>query len=217
MGIWALLTKDLMPSRADLRWKEPWLYRIRLRGDLAARLMLVASGWMLATAALLGIFSASENPGGIDIAFGLGAAAGLGPVALFLFFTKHVVSGEVKIIDGVIQRKTQYTGFSGHWTKTACWDLNVVDPYQLLTADATGRSFHLLLLEHGDDSEVIGVPTTVDLPKLVAVLGSQGSGVTHAEAVPDVFLKRVSLAGALVALVVSGGLLAMAVAGVARG
>jgi len=70
MGIWAILTKDLTPSRADLRWKEPFLYRIRLRGDLAARLMLVASGWMAATAMLLGLFSVSENPGGLDIAVG---------------------------------------------------------------------------------------------------------------------------------------------------
>ena len=50
MGIWAILTKDLMPSRTDLRWKEAWLYRICLRGDLAARLMLVASGWMVGVA-----------------------------------------------------------------------------------------------------------------------------------------------------------------------
>ncbi len=25
MGLWKILTKDLMPSRADLRWKELWL------------------------------------------------------------------------------------------------------------------------------------------------------------------------------------------------
>lgn len=210
MGIWAILTKDLTPSRADLRWKEPFLYRIRLRGDLVARLMLVASGWMAATAVLLGLFSVSENPGGLDIAVGLGAAAGLGPVALFLFFTKHVVSGQVKIIDGVIQRKTQYTGFSGHWTKTACWDLDVVDPYQLLTAEATGRPFHLLLLESGDDCELIGVPRSVDLPKLVAVLGSCGSGVAHGDVVPERFTAGVSVVGAMVAVVVSGVMLVAA-------
>lgn len=206
MGIWAILTKDLMPSRADLRWKEPWLYRIRLRGDLVARLMLVASGWMGATAGLLATFSVSEKPGGLDVAVGLGAAAGFGPVALILFFTKHVVSGQVKIIDGGIQRKTQYTGFSGHWTKTACWDLDAVDPYQLLTSEVTGQPFHLLLLEWGDSCELIGVPTSVDLAKLVAVLGSRGSGIAHAEAVPERFLKPVPIAGAALAMVVSGGM-----------
>lgn len=211
MGIWELLTKDLTPSRADLRWKEPWLYRIRLRGDLIARLMLVASAWMAATAGLLALFSVSENPGGLDVAVGLGAAAGLGPVALFLFFTKQVVSGQVKIIDGGIQRKTQYTGFSGHWTKTACWDLDAVDPYQLLTAEATGQPFHLLLLEWGDNCELIGVPTSVDLPKLVGVLGSRGSGIAHAEAVPERFMKPVSIVGAALAVVVSGGMFIAAV------
>ena len=214
MGIWSIFTKDLMPIRADLRWKEPWLYRIRLRGDLVARLMLVASGWMAATAVLLTLFSVSENPGGLDIAAGLGAAAGLGPVALYLFFTKHVVSGQVKIIDGVIQRKTQYTGFSGQWAKTVCWDLHVVDPYRLLTAEATGRPFHLLMLELGDDCELIGVPKSLDLPKLVAVLGAGGSAIEHADAVPEQYMRRVSVVGAMVPLAVSAVMLLAAAAAV---
>lgn len=210
MGLWDLLTKDLTPSRAGLRWKEPWIYRIRLRGDLAPRLILVASGWMAAIAALLAIFSVSQNPGTLDIAVGLGAAAGLGPVALYLFFTKQVVSGQVKVIDGKIQRKTQYTCLSGQCTKTAWWDLDVVDPYQLLTAEHSGHPFHLLVLELGDDCELIGVPTSVDLPKLVAVLGSHGSRVVHAEAVPVRFTKSVSLVWAVEAFLVSGLLLAAA-------
>ena len=210
MGIWELLTKDLMPSRADLRWKEPWLYRIRLRGDLVARLMFVTSGWMAATAGLLALFSVSEKPGGLDVAVGLGAAAGLGPVALTLFFTKHVVSGQVRIIAGVIERKTQYTGWTGHWTKTARWDLDAVDPYRLLVADRATRPFHVLVLEFDDRCELIGVPQHVDLKKLADLLCSCGSRVVSAEAIPPQFVKSVSLAFAMTAVGGSGVLLVAA-------
>lgn len=198
MGLWDILTKDLTPSRADLRWKEPWLYRIRLRGDAASRVLLVLSGWLVAAGVLLVLFSVSQKPGGLDLAFGLGAAAGLGPLALYLFFTKQLVSGKVKIIDGMLQRQTQYSGFSAQWSKTACWDLGVVNPYRLLTAEQSGHSYHLLLLEVGDDSELIGVPPNVDLPKLVALLASHGSSVVHTDSIPLRFTKPISRAWAAV-------------------
>jgi hypothetical protein len=200
MGLWDILTKDLTPSRADLRWREPWLYRIRLRGDLAARVLLALSGWLTAAGVLLLLFSVSQKPGGLDLAFGLGAAAGLGPLTLFLFFTKQMVSGNVKIIDGMLQRRTQYSGFSAQWSKTACWDLGLVDPYQLLTAERSGHNYHLLLLEVGDDCELIGIPANVDLPKLVALLASHGSRVVHTAAVPPRYTKPIPLAWATAVL-----------------
>ena len=45
MGLWDFLTKPRHLGSTVLSWKEPSLYRARLRGDLWTRLAIVLGLW----------------------------------------------------------------------------------------------------------------------------------------------------------------------------
>lgn len=86
MGGWEFLTMQRGLGSAAFRWNEPWLFRIRLRGDLLRRFAIMLAGWGLATGVLLALFAVNVKPQGIPLALGLGAVFGLGPAWLAMFF-----------------------------------------------------------------------------------------------------------------------------------
>ena len=76
MGLWDFLTKPRHFGSTVLSWKEPSLYRYRLRGDLWARLAIVLGLWAAATGVLLILFGINVRPPGVMLAIGLGAVFG---------------------------------------------------------------------------------------------------------------------------------------------
>ena len=98
MGLWGFLTKDISFSRADLKWGEPPIYRLRLKQDLPWRVLLVAACWLAATGLMLIVFSQNENEESSSLAWGLGFMFGFLPAAIFCFFRKDDVGGQVVVI-----------------------------------------------------------------------------------------------------------------------
>jgi hypothetical protein len=89
MGVWEFLTKPRGLGSTAFRWTEPWMFRIRLRGDVFRRIVVVAGSWALATGVLLVLFAKNVKPPEISLALMLGAVFGLSPAWLATFFLSH--------------------------------------------------------------------------------------------------------------------------------
>ena len=199
MGLWGFLTKDISFSRADLKWGEPFLYRLRLKRDVPWRVLLVAACWLAATGIMLIIFSQNENEESPRLAWGLGVIFGALPSAMFCFFRKEDVGGQVVIIDGKVEVHRTYIGLTAQWNQTKIWDLHAPDRYHICSAENLGQSFHAVFCKLGGTWELIGVPQSIDLKKLSAVLASGGSEIKVVSRVPVKFQKGYppALAGGL--------------------
>jgi hypothetical protein len=199
MGLWDLLTKDISFSRVDLKWSEPALYRIRLKKDLPWRVLLVLSCWLAATGGLLIIFSQNQNPTSPGLAWGLGVVFGLLPSAIFFFFRKDDVGGNIVITEGRIEVSRIYIGLTAQWTQTKVWDLGLTNRYHLCPAEQLGHSFHALFCKISGEWELLGVPEKIDLKKLSAVLAADGSEIKIVSKIPDKFTRGYSpaIAGGL--------------------
>jgi len=199
MGLWNLLTKDISLSRADLKWGEPPLYRLRLKEDLPWRVLLVAACWLAVTGVMLILFSQNENQESSRLAWGLGVIFGLLPAAIFCFFRKDDVGGQVVINQGKIEIYRTYIGLTAQWNQTKIWDLHAPDRYHICPAESLGQGFHAVFCKLGGTWELIGVPKSVDLKKLSAVLAAGGSEIKVVSKVPEKFRNGYSpaLAGGL--------------------
>jgi|GEM_PF-1638144 len=188
MGLWKFLTKDISFSRADLKWSEPALYRLRLKKDLPWRILLVLSCWLAATGVMLIIFSQNQNEESSKLAWGLGIVFGFLPAAIFFFFRKDDVGGNVVIANGRIEVTRLYIGITAQWSQTIVWDLGITDRYHICPAEQLGHSFHAVFCKISGQWELVGVPEKMDIKKLSAVLAAGGSEIKIASKIPDKFV-----------------------------
>lgn len=206
MGLWDILTKDIKLGSHELSWNEPMMCRTRLRGDLIWRVVIALSAWLAGTGIMLLIFSSNQNPPSRGVAVGLGAVFGLGPAVMALFLRKSQASGTIKLYRDRLVRRKGYVGFSAQWTETATWTLGAVSKYHIVTADKSGRPFHVLFFRCEDELDLIGIPTNIDLKQLRTLLSTGGSEVVASNRIPDLFCKSLSPAIAGVSGVVGIGL-----------
>src|SRR5688500_5353962 len=90
------------------KWREPFGYRLRLRGDVRLRLCVVLAGWAMGTGVMCLIFAYNNNPPGLGVAIGLGAVIGLGPFALGTLLRRELSAGTVWVQESMIRRQRNY-------------------------------------------------------------------------------------------------------------
>lgn len=203
MGVWEFLTKPRGLGSAAFLWNEPWLFRIRLRGDLLRRFAIMLAGWGLATGVLLVLFAINVKPPGIPLALGLGAVFGLGPAWLATFFMSGHTSGRVTVAKDGLQRQRHYASISAQWVEWMDWPYESIRRCMIVTDEHSGHPFSVMLLSDGTDREIVAVPASIDLAKLQKHFTSRGVAVTQGKAIPEEFTKP--LAPAVVIVVAAIG------------
>jgi hypothetical protein len=193
MGVWEFLTKQRGLDSPAFRWTEPWMFRIRLRGDLLRRIAVVLGNWGLATGILLVLFAKNVKPPEISLAVILGAVFGLGPAWLATFFLSYHTSGRVKITEEGIQRLRHYVSLSSQWLEWMEWPFEAIQRCMIVSEENSGHPFSLLLLFDGTDREVLGIPSRVDREELVEYFESQGVSVTERNRVPAEYIRPMAL------------------------
>ena len=186
MGLRDILTMEIGGRKASFRWNEPACYRLRLRGDLWLRLALALAGWAAATGVLLVLFAINVNPPGIALAAGLGLVFGLGPAVLLLFLGESHVSGRVRIDDDGIHRHRTYAALTltGIWSESSDWPWAAIERCVIVPGEEIGRSFSILLLSVGGDSEPVAVPRRISLKSLAKHCSARGVSVAHGAKLP---------------------------------
>jgi len=193
MGVWEFLTKQRGLDSPAFRWTEPWMFRVRLRGDLFRRIAVVLGSWGLATGVFLVLFAKNVKPPEISLAVMLGAVFGLGPAWLATFMRSHHVSGRVKITDEGIWRQRHYVSLSAQWMEWMESPFESIQRCMIVSEEITGHPFSLLLLFDGTDREILSIPSKVKLDELVEYLESQGVSVTERNKVPTEYTGPMAL------------------------
>src|SRR6476620_3192312 len=105
MGGWNILKKFGVWTTV-LRWREPFVYRIRLKGDALVRLGIALAVGLAVTAILLFLIATKANPDpAANTLFGLLV---IGPMtAVFLFLGTGNASGQVRLCEEGIVRSRQ--------------------------------------------------------------------------------------------------------------
>lgn len=201
MGLWDALTRQRHFGTTVFSWKEPWLYRARLRGDVWLRLAIIAGLWTAAAGIFLVLFAMNVRPPGMLLAIGLGAVFGLGPGILFLLMRRSLAGGSIQINAEGISRYRTYASldFSG-WSEWTEWPFDAIDRCVIVPAQHLGRSFSVLQLQADGDWELIGIPGWMDVKSLARHLAEQGVSVVPAKEVKREFTTGMGLAPAVAVL-----------------
>lgn len=179
-----------------LRWNEPMLYRVRLRGDLGWRLLAAFGVGGAATCLLLVLFAINVKPPHFAYAFfGMLVLGGL--AFLLLAFGKANASGSVRVCQEGIIRQRHFVAFTSQWIDEASWSYPAIEQCVIVPGQAIGESFSLLFVSSGGELDVIGVPRRTDLGQLAQFLSTKGLVVQQGSYVPQSFTRRMSLPLAL--------------------
>jgi hypothetical protein len=178
------------------RWREPLLYRVRLKGDLLLRLLMAFAVGAAATFLLLALFAINVNPPNPAFAlFGMLVAGGL--ALMLLTRGSSTAGGNVRLCQEGICRKRNFVGFTAQWFEDAKWPFEHIEQCVIVPGQAIGESFSLLFLSGGGELEMIGVPSRVDLPKLAQFLSTKGLAVQQGTYVPPAFTRGMNMPLAL--------------------
>lgn len=192
MGIRDLLTKDIKLTSALMTWREPVLFRVRLRNDLVIRLLMVLGAWLASTGLLLILFAFSANPGGVSLALGLGLiGAGIGLV--LVLGRKGHASGSCWLYQDKITWQSTSTGFfTLHWNM-AEFDYEEIDRCVIFPAKHLGKPFSAMLIEAYDDPILLGIPKQIDLIQVAKVFSARNVDVSTAQQVPGEYTANIPL------------------------
>lgn len=198
MGAWEFLTKQRHFGSTVYSWKEPWLCRARLQGDVWVRLAIIVGLWAAATGVFLVLFGINVRPPGILLAIGLGAVFGLGPGILFLLLRRSLAGGAIKInADGISRYRTYASlDFSG-WSEWTEWPFDAINRCVIVPAQHLERSFSVMQLQADGDWELVGIPGSIDVKSLARHLSEQGVTVVPAKEVKREFTTGLGLAPAV--------------------
>jgi len=201
MGGWNILKKFGVWTTV-LRWREPFAYRIRLKGDALVRLGIALAVGLVATAGFLFVFAAQANPDPAGNAlFGMLVAAPA--TAVFLFLGTGNTSGQVRVCEEGIVRTRQSNALGHMRFEELSWPYDAIGQATLVPGQSIGKSFSLLFLSSPGSWEMIGVPRRISLEQLASHFSARGIPVLYADVVPEEFTRGMSWAWALASLGVS--------------
>ena len=203
MGFWGFLTKPRGLGSTAYYWSEPFLYRIRLRGDLLQRLAIMLAAWGLATGVLLILFAINKNPPGLPLGFGLGAVFGLGPGWIATFFLHSHTSGKVTVGKDALRRRRHYASISGQFAEWMDWPFDAMKKCVIVPVEKSGHPFSVMLISDGRDRDIVAIPSSVDLSKFTKHLTSHGITVTPGKSVPGEYTSPLATT-VVIATVASG-------------
>lgn len=196
MGLREILTKPINIGSTAFRWTEPPLYRLRLRGDLWLRVLIVLGAWAGGTGIMLALFAINVDPPGLATALGLGLVLGGCPAAMLTMMLKDHAGGNVMVRQGEFHRNRWYASLSMFffsWVEYGDWPYNVIRKCVIVPGSRINKSFSVMLLSVGPETVVVGIPRKIDLKKLAGFLSSKGVTVTPGESLPASLRKPLNL------------------------
>ncbi|HUG71725.1 MAG TPA: hypothetical protein VMM76_28535, partial [Pirellulaceae bacterium] len=188
MGLLDFLTKEIKLTAAVMHWREPMMFRIRLRNDLWLRLLVVLGAWLAASGSLLILFSFSQRPAGAGTAFGL-ALIGAGFAYLAILSRRKHVSGSCWLYNEKLQFQSMSTDITGGVINHTTWDYDVVDQVALVSAQQIGKSFSVMLITSCDDQLMIGIPNHVDLKTIADFFLTRQIEVSSLRNLPETYTR----------------------------
>lgn len=193
-----------------MKWHEPWMYRVRLKGDWIPRFAVAFAVGSLATTLLLVLFAINIKPPSAFSAF-IGMAIFGGLAFMFLVNGRRTAGGRVRLCEEGIIRRRIYVGLSSQWVEEWNWQYSQIPQCAIIPGLAIDKSFNLLLFTDGSDIEVIGIPERVSLEQVGQLLASKGVMIRHDVSLPPEFSRPMSLpmpliAGAIGFIMLLGGL-----------
>lgn len=197
---------------SSLKWKEPYWYPVRLRGDVLRRFAVVLAVWAGATGGFLVAFAGNANSPGIGLGIGLGTIFAAFAV-LAVFFRLDHVAGRVRFGETQIYRNRDFNKLLSrrHWTEWAEWPYAAIDRCVIVPADSLGKSFSVMLLWLGSERERVGIPQSIDLERVRRHLKAMGVTIEYGRAIPAEYTEPMErkipiVAGAIGAAVLLVGL-----------
>ena len=166
-------------------WNEPMWFRLRLRGDIPRRVIVILAAWAGGTGVLLMLFAINVKPPGILLAIAMGTIFG-GIAGLLLLGRRNHVSGRMSLKKDGIHRHRSYASvdLAGGWDERTRWPYPGIDRCVMIPAEATGKSFSVLILKIGATRDIIGVPRR-DMNELRQHLLAEGVPVEQGRSVPN--------------------------------
>jgi hypothetical protein len=159
MGLKDVLTKEIVKLGSyEFRWKEPFLFRLRLHRDLPQRLVLTLGACLIGIG--LALLAYSQYHDRSQFKYIILAGAGFGAVyAINVWFhTPTFNSGTVTVFD----RKIMYrrTAFEWIWSvvRNGEWPLETISQAVHIPASTSGSSFDVLLLSINNSWTMLGIP-----------------------------------------------------------
>ena len=191
-------------------WREPWLNRSRLRGDLRLRILIIIGVWALATGGLLMLFAINVSPPGIGVALALGFVFGGSPAALATLLNHRDGSAAVTIGDESIAVRRQGLFWVLLRTVWRRWPYPEVRRCTVIRRPVRGQAWSLLLLQHATKcEELVAVAARVNIDELVAFLAARGVSVTYEDHVPTAYTHGLGRSTAIGATAIGGVCLAV--------
>ncbi len=203
MGVWEFLTKKRYFGSVVFDWKEPCFYRCRLQGDLGTRLAVVLGLWAAASGLMLFYSAFNTQPYDVILALFFGVMLGLGPGFLYVLNRRHLTGGSITIKPDEILRLRSYVSLwniGGWWEEWSTWPLGAIERCVVVPAQSLKQSFSVLQLYAAGQWDILGVPASVELKKLLEHLVRQGVPVTLAEDVRPEFKRPLHVAAAIAVL-----------------
>lgn len=192
------LLKSLGVWTTVLKWREPLFYRVRLKGDLAARLLVAFGTGAVATAILLFLFAINVRPP--NALFALIGMLLIGGITLMILLRgRSTAIGVVRFCEEGIVRKRMYAGMSAQWAEETSWPFASIQSATLIPSAAIGQSFSVLLLTDSSGLDILGIPATVDPVHLGRLLGAHGVVLHSGSVVPELFRRPLPLVPAILA------------------
>lgn len=174
----------------EFRWKEPFLYRLRLHRDLPQRLVLTLGACLIGIG--LAFLAASLFESTDRFWYIVGAGTGFGAVyALNVWFhTPTFNAGTVTVFD----RKITYRRNAFEWiwavTRNGDWPLENVSQAVHIPADTSKQSFDILLLKINNSWTMLGVPPD-KLDEILGYLTEREIEVEPGTSIPQGYTKPI--------------------------
>jgi hypothetical protein len=172
-------------SRKNLmRWTEPQYSRVRLKGDMGQRLLIVVGICLLLCGTFAFIFASNSHRPSLALALAMGSFFGLLLGGLVLFPRKKETGGNIIIAPECIQRQRFLVGLS-YTIETDTWPFSAIDHCVIVPNTEIGLNFSLLQLSIKGTTEFVTVPAKIKLVDLAQILVEQGVRVTKGQSVPS--------------------------------
>lgn len=164
-----------MSDGRQLRWREPWLFSLRMRDRRGWR----QKGWLIAAvfiAMMLGWYLDQKYGKGLRIGVA-GAAVFCLFIAVFVGFLNDLAVSEVQLTDKGVARASY-----GHAIGASLWRYQDIVTFSFIPRESSQKPFGLLILVTRTRIVILGVPNSFSRSELVEFF--RRHGVQEAQA-PD--------------------------------
>jgi hypothetical protein len=159
--------------KAELTWREPFAFRIRLRGDFPARVLIIAGSWLIGTGLLFVLLWLTQNPATHLTVFGLGLIPGLCTLAGMIMMRSQA-SGGVDLHKDEIRRSTISYAVVAMRTTDERWELAGIESCTIVPGEEIGQSFAVMILRGDEFEDLIAIPRKTSARQVAKFLHDQG-------------------------------------------